>query len=251
MPSRYNPAGHRSTLRVLSIFEALSATKSGLTMAEICRIVGAPKSSLFSILHTMADSDYVSYDETTGRYSIGLKTYLLGKAFDRESGGLSSFETAMRKVVASCGETCQLGVLDHGRVLYISRVDSPQHIRLSSEIGKTLPAHCTAIGKAILSRWDEELVRSLLPFPFEKTTEYAVKHIDDLMRQLEEVRRCGFAYDHQEMAEGVECVAVPIEKGGRLYGLSVSVPAYRFDTEVQNGVEHALSDARDQLERVS
>ena len=133
MSSRYNPAGHRSTLRVLSIFEALSATKSGLTMAEICRIVGAPKSSLFSILHTMADSDYVSYDETTGRYSIGLKTYLLGKAFDRESGGLSSFETAMRKVVASCGETCQLGVLDHGRVLYISRVDSPQHIRLSSE----------------------------------------------------------------------------------------------------------------------
>lgn len=102
MPSRYNPAGHRSTLRVLSIFEALSATKSGLTMAEICRIVGAPKSSLFSILHTMADSDYVSYDETSGRYSIGLKTYLLGKAFDRESGGLSSFETAMRKVVASC-----------------------------------------------------------------------------------------------------------------------------------------------------
>ena len=157
----------------------------------------------------------------------------------------------MRKVVASCGETCQLGVLDHGRVLYISRVDSPQHIRLSSEIGKTLPAHCTAIGKAILSRWDEESVRSLLPFPFEKTTEHAVKHIDDLMRQLEEVRRCGFAYDHQEMAEGVECIAVPIEKGGRLYGLSVSVPAYRFDTEVQNGVEHALSDARDQLERVS
>ena len=121
----------------------------------------------------------------------------------------------------------------------------------SSEIGKTLPAHCTAIGKAILSRWDEELVRSLLPVPFEKTTEHAVKHIDDLMRQLEEVRRCGFAYDHQEMAEGVECIAVPIEKGGRLYGLSVSVPAYRFDTEVQNGVEHALSDARDQLERVS
>ena len=95
------------------------------------------------------------------------------------------------------------------------------------------------------------MVRSLLPVPFVKTTEHAVKNIDDLMRQLEEVRRCGFAYDHQEMAEGVECIAVPIEKGGRLYGLSVSVPAYRFDTEVQNGVEHALSDARDQLERIS
>ena len=68
-----------------------------------------------------------------------------------------------------------------------------------------------------------ESVRSLLLSPFEKTTEHAVKHIDDLMRQLEEVRRCGFAYDRQEMAEGVGCIAVPIEKGGRLYGLSVSV----------------------------
>ncbi|MFR2030066.1 MAG: IclR family transcriptional regulator [Collinsella sp.] len=130
----------------------------------------------------------------------------------------------MRKVVASCGETCQLGVLDHGRVLYISRVDSPQHIRLSSEIGKTLPAHCTAIGKAILSRWDEELVRSLLPVPFEKTTEHAVKHIDDLMRQLEEVRRCGFAYDHQRW-QGVECIAVPTG-GGRLYGLRFGLASF-------------------------
>ena len=102
---------HRSTKRVLDIFEALANASEGLTMAEICREVDAPKGSLSPILHTMADTSYVAYDDATKRYSIGLKTYLLGKSFDRESTSISLFMTAMRDVTNACGETCQLGVL--------------------------------------------------------------------------------------------------------------------------------------------
>ena len=58
-------AGHRATLRVLAILDALAANQKGLTMAEICRELGAPKSSLFPILHTMADTEYIAYDEDT------------------------------------------------------------------------------------------------------------------------------------------------------------------------------------------
>ena len=156
-------AGHRATLRVLAILDALAANQRGLTMAEICRELGAPKSSLFPILHTMADTEYIAYDEDAMRYSIGLRAYLLGKAFDRGAMGLPLIEGEMRRVVDTCNETCQAGTLDHGRVLYIARVDSPQRIRLSSEIGKTLPAHCTAIGKAILSQLsDAEAIDSLV-----------------------------------------------------------------------------------------
>lgn len=61
-------AGHRATLRVLAILDALAANQKGLTMAEICRELGAPKSSLFPILHTMADTEYIAYDEDTKRY---------------------------------------------------------------------------------------------------------------------------------------------------------------------------------------
>ena len=166
-------AGHRATLRVLAILDALAANQKGLTMAEICRELGAPKSSLFPILHTMADTEYIAYDEETMRYSIGLRTYLLSKAFDRGAMGLPLIEGEMRRVVGTCNETCQAGTLDHGRVLYIARVDSPQRIRLSSEIGKTLPAHCTAIGKAILSQLsDAEAIDSLV-LPLERPTEHA------------------------------------------------------------------------------
>ncbi len=241
--------GHRSTLRVLAILDTLAESEKGLTMAEICRALDAPKSSLFPILHTMADTDYISYNEETSRYSIGLRAYLLGKAFDRSGTSLPLIESEMRRVVEACGETCQLGVLDHGRVLYIAKVDSPQRIRLSSDIGKTLPAHCTGIGKAILSQLTDAEVRATVTEPLERPTAHTVVSVDELLDQLVEVRVTGFAHDRQEVLEGVECTAVPIRRGRRrCYGMSVSVPAYRLTPEKAELIEQTLASARDRLE---
>ena len=161
---------HRSTMRVLDILEALANSTAGLTMADVCREVSAPKGSISPILHTMADSGYVAYDESTKRYTIGLKTYLLGKSYDRESSSMGLFVAAMREVTNACGETCQLGVLDHGRVLYVAKVDSPQPVRLTSSIGRTLPIHYTAIGKVLVSELPEAEVRTMLAEPLERPT---------------------------------------------------------------------------------
>ena len=242
--TQQEPQGHRATLRVLAILDALANSPRGLTMAEVCRELDAPKSSLFPILHTMADTDYIRFDEDTGRYAMGLKSYLLGKAFDRDGTGLAPIEATMRGVVDACGETCQLGVLDHGRVLYVARVDSPQQIRLSSEIGKTLPAQCTAIGKAILAGWDDERVREALSEPLERPTQKAAATIDEVLERLGEVRRTGFAHDRQEVLEGVECIAVPIDRNGVHYGMGVSVPAYRLDREKEDLIEQTLTNAQ-------
>ncbi len=249
MSQQVDAQGHRATLRVLAILETLANNERGLTMADICRELDAPKSSLFPILHTMADADYIMYNEDNSRYYIGIKTYLLGKAFDRDGMGISLIENAMKEVVATCGETCQLGVLDFGRVLYVARVDSPQRIRLSSEIGKTLPAHCTAIGKAILASWDDERIRDLLSEPLERPTNNAAATVDEVIERLQEVRETGFAHDRQEVLEGVECVAVPIIQDGEVrYGMGVSVPKYRLTEEKKRLIDQTLLETRLQLE---
>lgn len=130
---------HRATLRVLAVLDALAANQKGLTMAEICRELDAPKSSLFPILHTMADTEYIAYDEDTMRYSTGLRAYLLGKAFDRGAMGLPLIEGDGGALVDTRNETCQAGTLDHGRVLYIARVDSPQRIPRSKSARRCPP----------------------------------------------------------------------------------------------------------------
>ena len=240
---------HRSTMRVLDIFEALANSSEGLTMAEICREVGAPKGSISPILHTMADKSYISYDGLTKRYAIGLKTYLLGKSFDRESTSMGLFMAAMHDVTAACGETCQLGVLDHGRVLYVAKVDSPQPVRLTSSIGKTLPVHYTAIGKALVSELPEADVRAMLTEPLERPTAATVRTVDEFLAQLAEVRRSGFAYDHEEATEAVQCIGVGIRRHGVIeYGLSVTTPSYRLTDEKVRRIKEALARAKRHME---
>lgn len=219
---------------MLAVFDALAdGGDSGLTMAELSRTLSAPKSSLFPILHTMADAGYLAYDEATTRYAIGLKAYLLGRAFDHEGSELRLIEAEMRRVTDACGETCQLGILERGRVLYVAKVDSPQYVRLSSGIGKTLPAEQTAIGKALLSGMGED----------------AAGEDERLARELRDVREAGFAYDREEVLEGVQCIAVPLRaRGSVAYGLGVSTPSYRLDAEKEAQIRQLLSEARGRLE---
>ena len=224
---------HRSTKRALDTLETLANASGGLTMTEICREVNAPKGSLSPILH----------------YSIGLRTYLLGKSFDRESTLMSLFMAAMRDITSTCGETCQLGVLDHGRVLYIAKVDSPQPVRLTSSIGKTLPVHYTAIGKVLVSEMDEANVRAMLHEPLERPTEATVRTVDEFIANLAVVRREGFAYDREEATEAVQCIGIGIRSHGTIqYGLSVTMPSYRLTDEKQTLIKETLSRAKRHME---
>ena len=68
--------------------------------------------------------------------------------------------------------------------------------------------------------------------------------MDEVLERLGAVRRTGFAHDRQEVLEGVECIAVPIDRNGVHYGMGVSVPAYRLDNEKESLIEQALTNAQ-------
>ncbi|WP_307739872.1 IclR family transcriptional regulator C-terminal domain-containing protein [uncultured Parolsenella sp.] len=242
---------HRSTQRVLDILSTLSEADDGLSMADICRALDAPKSSLFPILHTMAASDFITYDEATARYSLGLRSCILGSSYERKGGVLGVFKAAMREAVSACQETSQLGVLDHGRVLYIAKVDSAQPVQLRSSIGKTLGLTYTAIGKALVSELPEDEVRALVGEPLERPTDHALATMDEFLAELAEVRRTGFAYDREETTEGVQCIAVPVRQRGHIaYGISVTTPSYRLTDEKAELIRRELTFARERVERL-
>ena len=102
---------HRSTVRVLSILLALSNTPDGLTLAELSQQLSAPKSSLFTIIHTMANQNFASYNEVTQKYSIGLNAYLTGVAYMETHNIFERFQEEMKSIVNQCSEICQLGIL--------------------------------------------------------------------------------------------------------------------------------------------
>lgn len=242
---------HRSTLRVLTILRLLARHEGGMTLSELGRELGAPKSSVYPIIHTMADQGFVELDETSSRYSIGLKTYLVGMSYDSGGRAMRIVTDAMHAVVDACNETCQLGVLEDGRALYVAKVDSTEAISLKSDVGKSLPLYCTAIGKALVSEMPLDDVHRLVGDRFERLTKATVTSFDELARQLGQVRETGIARDAGEITEEVDCLAVPIKvRGAVLYGMSVSVPSFRFTPEKEQAVREVLLATRERLERM-
>lgn len=242
---------HRSTARALTIIDMLSQTEDGLSLADLSRKIGAPKSSLAPIVHTIAEMGYAEFDPISQRYGIGLKAYLAGKAYKRNNSLIERLSLRMREVVDACNETCQMGILDHGRTLYIAKVECSQPVRLVSDIGATFPLYCTAIGKCLISDMSKEELQEYFKEPFERITPATHTTIDELWQDIEELHRTGIARDREEITESLNCFAVPIREHGKIaYGLSVSVPTFRLTDEKIELISRELLAAKRDLEQI-
>ncbi|WP_312280662.1 IclR family transcriptional regulator [Oscillibacter sp.] len=247
------PQEHRSTARVLDILEYLAISKDGgSTLTELSVALDAPKSSLFPILHTLLSRKYIRLDRRSNRYYIGISAYALGSSFAANQGAVDFILQVMEAVVESCEETCQMGVLDRDKVLYIRKVDSPQPIRMISHVGNRLPANGTAIGKALLSDLKDEEVRELYADGFPRLTAHTVVDFDTLLGQLAQIRKTGVAWEKEESAEQLYCWAVPLRRDGQTFAaLSVAVPMFRCSEEKKALVLDCLTQAKREIELIA
>jgi len=247
------PQEHRSTARVLDILEYLAASKGGgNTLTELSLALDAPKSSLFPILRTLLNRKYIQLDRQSNRYYIGISSYVLGASFTGNQSAMDFILNVMESVVKNCEETCQLGVLDRGKVLYIRKVDSPQPIRMISHVGNRVPANGTAIGKALLSGLSNEEVRKLYADGLPRLTDHTIVDLDTLLDQLETVRKNGIAWEREESTDQVCCWAIPLYRGGQIFAsLSVSVPLFRCSDQKESLVLNSLFKAKQEIELIA
>jgi IclR family KDG regulon transcriptional repressor len=172
-----------------------------------------------------------------GGYVLGVRLFELGRAYHGRLNLASLGEAAARRVVDACQETSQVAVLDGTEVVYIARVDGTHSVRLVSEVGQRLPAHCTGLGKALLSGLsDDELERrypegEALP----SMTPSSITHAAKLKRAILAVRSSGVAFDDCESNIALRCVAAPIPdaEGRVVAAISVSVPTVRWNDDQQ------------------
>jgi DNA-binding IclR family transcriptional regulator len=125
-------------------------------------------------------------------------------------------------------ETVQLAVLDGANVVYIEILSGHRKVPSPSRRGGRMPAYCTAVGKVLLAF--SEQARETLPTPdvrLPARTPNTITDVPTLINELHEVRRTGLAFDREEAAVGLTCVAAPVlVSGGKvLAALSVSMPA--------------------------
>jgi DNA-binding IclR family transcriptional regulator len=108
-------------------------------------------------------------------------------------------------------------------------VAAPHRLQALSAVGVSLPAHCTAIGKALLAGLTDEQVERLLPERLPAETTNTIPDRTELLAELERVRASGVAYDREELTIGISAVGAAIRDAGSVVAaLSIPVPTARF-----------------------
>jgi DNA-binding IclR family transcriptional regulator len=216
---------------MLDILETIRETRSGLGLADLARALELPKPTAYRILATLEARGFVARDGS-GHYQMTRKFFDLQQTESEEQVLRRVAQPHLERLVASCRETVNLGILDACEVVVINTVESPQAIRMSSKVGNRRYLHSTALGKVLLSGLSEKEVQRLIRIQgLPRLTPKTIVTQKGLAAELDQVRKQGFAIDNEENEADGRCIGAPIAgAGGRIVAaLSISAPVFRMD----------------------
>jgi IclR family acetate operon transcriptional repressor len=231
--------------KTLDILETIREARSGLGLADLARALGLPKPTAYRIVATLEARGYLARNQA-GLYQMTRKLFELERRESDEQLLLNVAQPVMERLLESCKETLNLGILDAGEVAVIYTIESPQAIRMSSKIGNRRYLHSTALGKVLLSGLsDKEVLRLIRLKKLPRLTPNTLITKQAVLAEVLQVRKQGWAMDNEENEPGGRCIAAPITgPGGRVVAaLSISSPIFRMDTTRALGLVRELSAA--------
>lgn len=216
--------------KAFSILETLTGNNQPLSMAELARETGMTKPTAHRIISVLAELGFVERDHGKRGYVEGSRLIQFALDTLKATAPRNIRHTILRSLSEDTGETCNFGILAGGEVIYLDRVEADKPLGLRFEPGSFVPAHCSAIGKLMLSLEPLERREALLKaMPLTRYTEQTVTSIPALLDELEKTRAEEIGIDNEESIQGVVCVAVPVRAsdGGTVGGLAMSAPEAR------------------------
>ncbi|HET6212860.1 MAG TPA: IclR family transcriptional regulator [Micromonosporaceae bacterium] len=234
----------KSSDRTLEVLEVLAASGGRRALVELARELHIPKSSLHGILRTMMQRGWVETDPTGTRFGLGLRALQVGAAYLTGDDTVGLMGGILDDLAATFGETVHLGRIDGPNVVYIAKRESAHALRLFSAIGRHLPAHTTALGKALLAEHPDGEVDRMLRWPLPALTRHTITDPTALHAELAAVRARGYATDREENSDGIACfaVAIPLRRPAT-DAISISVPVARVGPDTEVGMAAALRKA--------
>lgn len=225
-----------AVIRALDVLE-LFLERPELSAREVIERLDLPRTTVHELLVTLEARGYLtSVPGQPVRYRLGMPLFQLGAAFAGRLDLVREAESVARDVAAKCDEAVHVAVLDGADVIYLVKVDSTHPVRMVSAVGRRLPAHCTAVGKVLLSALgDADLDAVLKKGDLRGMTANSVTDPERLRAELSDVRARGVAVDVGESDIAMRCVAAAVRdySGAAVAAMSLSAPIIRWTEETQ------------------
>ena len=223
------PGRIQSIERAAAILRLLSGRSRRLGVVEIAGQLGLPKTTVHGILKTLRDVGFVEQDPESGKYQLGAALLHMGSSY------LDGNELRTRalnwsdSLAARSRESVRIGTLHEGRVLIVHHVFRPDDSLQVLDVGTLLPAHATALGKALLAD-SPYIADELAAAGLDRFTPATVTDARALRAQLDKTRERGWAAEVEELVEGEVSYAAAIkDRRGVLVGaIGISGPVERL-----------------------
>jgi DNA-binding IclR family transcriptional regulator len=218
-----------------------------LSLTEIASALGMSKSGVHRLVATLTRRRFV-VRSSGGGYRLGIKTWEIGcTAPGVELATLAA--PHMAQLAATISEGVILGRLDGCDVVYLHLVEGPQTVRVHANVGDRIPAHCTSTGLALLAALAPHELRAILPQRLKSVTPATISSRDQLLHELDAVRRRGHVVNRGgwRLDVGGAAVCVTHADGRAIAALCVAVPLYRMTRTWLTRVLPHLRSAADRI----
>lgn len=212
----------------MALLDCFSPGGGSFRLTELARGAGLSKTTAFRLTGELVRLGLLERDGDT--YRLGGRLFELGSLVPRRSSLRETAVPYLQDLFEATRETVHLGIRDDHDVVYVERIHGHGAVQLPSRIGGRLPLTCTGVGKALLAFSEGELVDEVLAAPLRRLTSYSIDDPVLLRTVIEQVQASGIAYEEQEAADGISCIAAPVfaGRGIAVAAISLAVPRGRF-----------------------
>jgi IclR family acetate operon transcriptional repressor len=203
--------GVQSVDRALQIIETLAEDDEGYRLSDLAVRTGLSTSTAHRLLATLEKRRFVQFDRTESKWHIGAQSFSVGATFARRRNFVAQAMPYLRKLRDLTRETANLAVVDDESIIVLTRMESREIMRSLTKVGGRVAMVASGVGKAVLATYSDEDVNAIIRRQgMPRLTEKSIVRPGELFREIEAIRRQGFAVDDEEARIGLRCVAAVV-----------------------------------------
>lgn len=220
-----------------------------VSVTDVSQLLNMPKSSASRLLKTMLVEGLLSRSENPPRYKVGNLLFEISRLYKLNSSLIDAVDEAVKEITRETGHTGYVSILDGADVLVIRMHQGSHALRVFTPLGQRAPAFATAIGRSLLSRFPDSVVRSLHAEGVTPPSPRAPQNVDELVAALDQPRRFGWAEALDEAIPGVGSISVSVSDPEirETVGFCISYPASHMSDEERNRAIALLTAAAQRI----
>jgi len=224
-----------SVEKALMIINCFTDSPVEMSLADIAEKLKMPKSSMHRLCSSLVKYGFLSKDESSHRYRIGLKMLEVASVYLKDNNVASSVEQIMQDLCFLIGETVSIYILSGVERKCLMRIETKDSLRHTVEVGQALPLYAGASGKVILSESDSEFIKKYFD-----ETDLSDRYdcLEAFQDELSSIKRAGFCITYGDRESFLSSVAVPLYGvSGEIFGaLNVSGPLERCREKINDDI---------------